>query len=78
MKMRRILMHALAVGAGLATGRLFIDLMVEPKPAQTAAAFSLLAFGVGFLISMALFAVGWLFRSKGKEGTQHLVGGWRR
>ncbi len=76
--MRRILIRALAAGAGLATGRLFIDLMVEPKPAQTAAAFSLLAFGVGFLISMAVFAVGGLFRSKGKEDIQHPVGGWRR
>ncbi len=29
-------MRALVMGVGLATGRLFIDLVVEPKPPPTA------------------------------------------
>ena len=66
---KRVLL-ALASGVGLAFGRLIIDLLVEPKPIQSAVLYAAISFGVGFLTPLSLFAIGQIFR-RHKEESQN-------
>lgn len=78
MKARRMVRRALLAGAGLATGRIAIDLLLEPKAPVTVAVFAAIAFGVGFLGAMAVLVLGGLRRTRTTGGAKPANPGYRR
>ena len=67
-----MILQACLTGLGVATGRLIVDLWIEPQPTHEVLQFAVIAFCVGFLGSIPIGMIGKAFKKKERAAIEQI------
>ena len=71
-KKRNILLQACLTGLGVATGRLIVDLWLDPKPTYEVIQFAGISFCAGVFGSFPIWMIGKVFKKKERQAIEQM------